>query len=469
MIPLARAVFDIYALALPRGHGFGQSPPTGSWQSDDGQAYGVVRHDEDDGSFGVLALRRRTDRVWATVLDKSGLESSQAALEVLRAELDREASPVAVPPGVRRRPGLFDMGKQEPSRMIRLLAQPSHINVARLLNELYLALPRPDRNWASDCRGENFHTRLWEAQLLASFREQGLLVDQPEENPDFRIANRAGAVAWVEAVTANPPERYEPVDATPTLQPDDVDELFFGKAALRFAKTIGNKLGRRYDALPRVAGAPFALAVADFHAPGSMVWSREALLGYLYAFSARPEVVDGRRVPVSKSVTHLLGASGFPAGLLANDGHAELSAIIFTNACTTGKFNRMMVSAGAPDNGLRYTRYGKFYDRRAGALDGVPFCLDVRGEDYRGLWPQHQEPWCAELEVFHNPFARHPLPYDLLPEATHWIARDGQIVCRSYYRTSILWSRTLIQKQDAPVPTYETIPEILAGQAETRS
>lgn len=210
MIPLARAVFDIYALALPRGHGFGQSPPTGSWQSDDGQAYGVVRHDEDDGSFGVLALRRRTDRVWATVLDKSGLESSQAALEVLRAELDREASPVAVPPGVRRRPGLFDMGKQEPSRMIRLLAQPSHINVARLLNELYLALPRPDRNWASDCRGENFHTRLWEAQLLASFREQGLLFwpARPRPGPDPRSA-------WQAYDTEGPPRPRPSVQLTP--------------------------------------------------------------------------------------------------------------------------------------------------------------------------------------------------------------------------------------------------------------
>jgi hypothetical protein len=467
MIPLAQAVFDIYALALPRGHGFGTSPPTGSWQSDDGQAFGVVRHDEETARFGVLALRRRTDGVWAVVLDRSGLETAQAALEVLRTELDRKASPAPVPPGVPRRPPLFDLGGREPSRMIQLLAQPSHINVARLLNELYLALPKPDRNWASDCRGENFHTRLWEAQLLASFREQGLHVEQPYENPDFRIENRLGDSAWVEAVTANPPERYEPVDATPPLQPDDVDELFFGKAALRFAKTIGNKLGRRYDALPHVAGAPSALAVADFHAPGSMVWSREALIGYLYAISARPEEIDGRRVPVSKSVTHLLGASGFPAGLLANDEHAELSAIIFTNACTTGKFNRMMVSAGAPDNGLRYTRYGKFYDRRAGVVDGIPFCLDVRGEDYRRLWPQRTEPWCAELEVFHNPFARHPLPRNLLPEATHWIQRNGEIVCRSHYKTNILWSRTLIQKQDAPVATYDTIASILAGEAQT--
>ena len=56
------------------------------------------------------------------------------------------------------------------------------------LEQLYLALPKPDLNWVSDCQTGHFHTRLWEAQLLASFREQGLLVTQPHESPDFRIA-----------------------------------------------------------------------------------------------------------------------------------------------------------------------------------------------------------------------------------------------------------------------------------------
>jgi hypothetical protein len=56
--------------------------------------------------------------------------------------------------------------------------------------------------------------------------------------------------------------------------PTDRKEIFFGTAALRFAKTIGNKLERRYDQLPHVVGKPFMLAVADFHASGSMMWSR---------------------------------------------------------------------------------------------------------------------------------------------------------------------------------------------------
>jgi hypothetical protein len=42
MQELPQPLFDVYALALPRGHGFGRQPPVGAWQSDEGLACGVV-------------------------------------------------------------------------------------------------------------------------------------------------------------------------------------------------------------------------------------------------------------------------------------------------------------------------------------------------------------------------------------------------------------------------------------------
>ena len=112
----------------------------------------------------------------------------------------------------------------------------------------------------------------------------------------------------------------------------------------------------------------------------------------------------------------------------------------------------MRVSAGALTKGLRYVRYGKFYDRTPGALDGIPFCLEIISDEYRALWPQGYEPWSAELEIFHNPFALHQLPPTLLPEATHWFHAGGEVVCKSHYETSVLWSRTLIQNDTDPMP-----------------
>ena len=105
------------------------------------------------------------------------------------------------------------------------------------------------------------------------------------------------AEAWVEAVTANPPVPYNHVNSQPIHQPESRKELFLGPAAVRFAKTLGNKLQRGYDRLPHVSDKPFMIALADFQAPASMVWSREALIGYLYGMHV--EVIDVKWRPVA--------------------------------------------------------------------------------------------------------------------------------------------------------------------------
>jgi hypothetical protein len=449
--------FDIYALSLPRGHGFGNRPPVGAWQSDDGIAWGAVTQDINDGSFGFLVMRQRIDHVWTVTAQKHGLLSKADACECMKPLLHKGKPREPMPPRTAPRPALHDLQGRTASDVFMMLARSSHVPAAWTLNQLYLALPRPDRNWASDCQTGNFHTRLWEAQLLASLREQGLLVTQPYESPDFRIENRFGGEAWVEAVTANPAVPYNHFNAGRSAPPTAREELFFGPAALRFAKTLGNKLARRYDQLPHVVGKPFMIAIADFQAPGSMVWSREALIGYLYGQGAEEAEVGSRMRAVPVPATHLLGPSAFPAGLFANDQHAELSAVIFSNACSIAKLNRVAISGGGAPKGFRYTRIGQFFDRTPGALKGIPFCLDVTSPEYRGLWPHGYEPWSAELEVFHNPFARNPVPFELLPEVTHWFNQDGEVICRSVYETSILSSQTLTQDEDQPAPRLEDL------------
>lgn len=447
--------FDFYALSLPRGHDFGEEPPIAAWAGSDGQGCGIVTHNTVKEKFGIIVMRRRLDSVWSIIRQESGFASIDAAAEALKPHLAEGLPPELPPRGIVLRPSLFDFGDREPSDVFRLLATRARRPAAWALNQLYLAMPRPDRNWVSDCQTTNFHTRLWEAQLLASFREQGLLVEQPFESPDFRIENRHGDEAWVEAVTANPPVPYNHVNAPFADVPTDREEIFFGGAALRFAKTIGNKLEKQYDQLPHVTGKPFILAVADFHASGSMMWSREGLIGYLQGSGATLAEVDGRLQAVPMPAETLLGPARFPAGLFASDSHAELSAIIFSNACSIAKLNRVAISGGGAPQGYRYTRMGEFFDRTPGALKGISFCLDITSDEYRELWPHGYEPWTAEMEVFHNPFARHPVPFDLLPEAQHWFEDNGEWQCSSVYKASILWSQTRITDADKPAPTLE--------------
>ena len=454
---LLQPLFDLYALALPRGHGFGNRPPIEAWQTEDGNTYGVLTQDIDSGHFGMLVVRRRVDEVWTITEQTHGFGSRDFTRSRLEAFLTEGQPLEPLLPNTAPRPALHDLEGRAPSEIFKVLLRPSHHVAAWTINQLYLALPNPDENWAADFQTANFHTRLWEAHLLASFREQGLLVTQPYPSPDFRIENRRGGEAWVEAVTANPPVPYEHVNAPPSRQPEDPKELALGPAALRFAKTIGNKLQRRYDELAHVSGKPFALAIADFQAPASMIWTREALIGYLYGLHA-----ELGEVPFLRSASRLLGASGFPAGLFRNDEHSELSAVIFTNACAISKLNRVPISGGAIAADFRYVRIGKFFDRTPGVFEGIPFCMEITSQEYKSLWPQGYEPWSAELEVFHNPHARYPILRPLIPEAQHWFERDGEIVCEAHYETSILWSQTRVLNSTDPVPTIE---EILAGNA----
>ena len=457
MKELPRSLFDVYALSLPRGLGFGNTPTIAAWQSDDSLACGVITYDDKKAIFGILVLRRRVDSVWVVTSQCDNLQSFDNALMQLQPLLKEGMPPEPMPPNAAPRPALHDIKERTASDIFQRLASPTDHIAAWMLNQLYLSLPTPDANWVSDCQTENFHTRLWEAQLLASFREQGLLVTQPHLSPDFLIQNRLGGSAWVEAVTANPQDRYNHVSTEPSEPPQDRKERLLGTAAVRFAKTLGNKLGKNYHELPHVAGQPFLIALADFQASASMTWTREALISYLYGIFPHVEDVDGHRFASAESIDRLLGGSGFPSGLFCNKQHSELSAVIFTNACSIAKFNRVGVSAGAQTKKLRYVRIGEFYDRRPNALESIPFCLDITSSEYKSLWPQGYEPWCAELEVFHNPFAKYPASKKLLPETTHWFEHNGEIICRSFYETSILRSVTLIQNEADKIPTIDDL------------
>lgn len=214
-------------------------------------------------------------------------------------------------------------------------------------------------------------------------------------------------------------------------------------------------MDRKYHELDHVSRKPFVIALADFHAPASMTWSREALVCYLYGMYPFIKTEAGRQFAAEEPVANLIGKSAFPAGLFNDNLHSELSAVIFTNACSIAKFNRVGVSAGGVVANLRYVRVGEFFDPSPNALKGIPFCLDVTSSEYRALWPQKYEPWCAELEVFHNPYAEYPVPQELLPEAKHWSKKDEEITCISFYETSILKSQTIIQNKSDTILTIE--------------
>ncbi|WP_286800105.1 hypothetical protein [Pseudomonas sp. UBA4034] len=441
---MPQSVFDLYALSLPWGLSFVNQMPHTGWITDDGRSWGVLTLDEDANVFGCIAMRQRVDLVWTLVLEEVGFSSFNEAERRIAVHLQEGAPRESMPPNTARRPNIFDSGGLPTCTLFQHLFRKSRHKAAWMIGHLYYSLPRPDDNWVRDFQTENMHTRLWELHLLACFREQGCFVSQPYRSPDFLISRRNGERAWVEAVTTNSPERYDHATTWSEQPPPDLTERVIGQAALRYANTIRSKLQKQYNQLNHVKGHPFALAIADFHAQGSMTWSRQALIAYLYGEYATTQVIDGVKQLVRVNVENLLGSKKTPAGLFRFPENAVLSAIIFSNGCSLAKFGRVLVSITQNDE-FTNTRFGKIFNRTPGALEGLPFCLDVTSPEYRALWPQGYEPWSAELEIFHNPLAEHPLSREILPEATHWFVRDQETICEAFYETQILHSLTLVQ------------------------
>ena len=88
-------MFDVYALALPRGHGFGDRLPCEAWQSDDGRACAIVTRHAEDGTLGLIVLRRRVDGVWAVTHDNVPQADLAAATALAEAELQPGRGPDA--------------------------------------------------------------------------------------------------------------------------------------------------------------------------------------------------------------------------------------------------------------------------------------------------------------------------------------------------------------------------------------
>lgn len=442
--PISQRQFELYALSLERGPNFDPAHIFSAYQAGRGSISGCILLDTEKGSFSSLALRRRVDHRWVKVDENGHYSTPEAALDHLSIAMRASDPPEPLPPGGRRRPLLLKRGPRGTSPEFDLLTTAiSHFPALMAIGECYLALPNPDANFATDFQTDNFTSRLFELYLLACFREQGLSVRQDHVSPDF-LVEKDGNACWIEAVTAHSETPRAGGISAWVHAPEDRNERLTGGPAERFAKTLRGKLQRNYHEMEHVKDQPFAIALADFHESGTMVWSREALPTYLYGLRADIEGEGTARRAIGTPIANLTGRHGIPAGLFRDSDFAHLSAVIFSNAATLGKFNRMGFLAGWRPPGLTMIRRGILFDRSPGALEPIDFELSVASDEYEALWPWG-EAWCQELEVFHNPLAKHPIQFDLIPGATHWFERDGDIECNTIWANSVLSSVTRVQ------------------------
>jgi hypothetical protein len=412
------------------------------WSSDDQRVIGSVYHVEKPDCFGYILLRRASggafyafENVGAFLTAREAEKDIALRLKTLEREPE---APLLRPRGSATGIDLFQqIPKAKLNQKYKHLRDSQNQSAAReLLREIAHWVTDLDGNFVRDFQTTGYDSRIWELYLFCAFTELDFEFDRSSAVPDFRL-KKGDAKLFVEAVTANPTGNViDDMDGKLPKRPENFWHYLEHEMPQKYGSPLLSKMKKKYWSDKAVEGSPFAFAIADFHSPGSMTWSHTALSFYLYGMGVEVRnAPDGRRFGVEKPLgPHVVGNKIVPTNFFGQDAVRPVSAIIFSNAGTIAKFNRMGVLAGFGDSNVRLVREGGLYDYDPNALEPIPFAINV--ED-----PEYNESWADELEVYHNPRALNPLPHEMIPGATHFFLEDNELMWHGPERR-ILFSNT---------------------------
>lgn len=308
--------------------------------------------------------------------------------------------------------------RQHPIFM-RLSSEFSHIAAKEIIREIVFAFEDPDGNYIKDFQSTGFNARLWELYLYAYLHEENFDLPRSDAAPDY-MCNKFGDTVFIEAVTVNPTANV-PEEPIPQNS-EEVRERLRDYMPIKFGSPLTTKLGKRYWEKPHVQGHPLIFAIQDFHQEGSLLWSRMALLHYLYAVRHTSHHDDeGNLIIIPEYIKeHVYKGKTIPSGFFLLPESENVSAVLFSNSATIAKFNRMGKLAGFGAPNIMMIREGEYHDHDPNAADPLPFEVMVDPDNY-------SETWSEGLTMFHNPKALFPVDPDLFPSIAHCFFEDGQI------------------------------------------
>jgi hypothetical protein len=303
-----------------------------------------------------------------------------------------------------------------------------HDPTRRLMDDLFVQLGSP-RPFVQDFQSGGFHGRIFELGCYAYLKASGLSVDYRLDSPDF-IVSRHGVAAAIEATVASPSDnQLEDISIEKLAARSDGEILdrVTNDFPIRMARVLEKKLRHRYWEQPQSAGKPLVIAVAPFFEAGSVTYTDDALLGYLYGFAEHHQY-DGRKAP---------------SGFFLRPDVRHVSAVLFTNQFTVPRFYRLG-SDSSVNRRLVATREGCHYQGGAGS--------EIECGEYRyqlGHPSAPDEPWWQGVTLFLNPLAATPLPEQFLR-------------CTSLVRVDYEY-RLAVARPDARAPSRKTRALCIGG------
>ena len=455
---LSRARFDLFAIGTRLSPTELVADELSFWSDLDENVIGVVFRDRVDNDFGwALLVRDKLGRFRGVHLDVSvpSERRAEAGLRLKIADVSRVAdlaelgiqgdetnSPVDLLtpiPGTPR--------EQLHPYFIELIERSGRAPARAVLREIGPWLTATDPHFVREFQRHQFDQRLWELYLWAAFREGGYDVAHGEA-PDF-VVSAPGRAFAVEATTVAPSREGVLSQHPNPKTAEEIAAFLADYMPIKYGNSLTNKLKRRsaagnaYWEEKGVAGLPFVIAVADFHKPaseselGSMIYTQSAIWTYLYGFITDWEMVDGKLIIKNRDLkSHTFRGKMIESGFFSLPDAENVSAVIFSNAGTLAKFDRIGVLAGYAPPKHSYIRVGIRYNPDPDAVTGTPFLQEVSTDSY-------SEGWADELQVFHNPRALRPLPVECFGPLNQHFFREGKMV--TYCGTdAVLSSFTMI-------------------------
>ncbi len=443
MNPRRFEVLAMWSRAIPQ---YAPTMECSVWATDDERLLGVVIMDLTDRDYNFVILAR----------DKLG---HFRAVDVGETYFTRRMAEIAlierIPQVHAKKDTAFEQGDEAGKPLDLFTPRVSHHRLHRnfltlsggpafaaareVILEMANVFKDPDGNFVRDFQTTGFNSRLWELYLFAALVEEGFSLDRSHAQPDF-IASTGEQTIAVEATTVNPTigDDGKPVEPPEPENSKDLAALLRDYMPMKFGSPLFQKLKKKDWERSHVEGLPYLIAVADFHGPQTMIWSGSALSSYLFGlgveFESTPDgSLSWSYVPIEE---HVQGEKRIPSGFFDQPNAENVSAVLFTNAGTLTKFNRMGVLADFGDPSVRLIRRGTMLNPDPGSA--LPFQFSIDSDH-----PDSDEGWADELQVFHNPNALHPLDRGLFPKATHHFLVDGEI--KSYSPPNkVLGSVTMI-------------------------
>lgn len=322
---------------------------------------------------------------------------------------------------------------EEQHHNFRTVSLPSWSAERAVVQAWAEGFPDRDKKFVTEFQ-TTFNSSFWEVYLYALFKEYGHEMDWAKSRPDFHLKTPHGEVI-VEAVTANASEFGTPEWEKKALLTDDVKNKNFWplnrEAIIRLSNALDSKRRKysdSYQKLAHVTGKPFVIAVAPFEQPDFQHQYDRPIRALLYdefidetAYHKSPHSYPEGPPSVQLKFVEKDNGSSLEMGIFAHEGWRDVSAVIFSCVATWGKAVAM---SNEPQPGFVMaswgTNAGGLSERRMMPI-GVP-----------------SETISDGLQVFHNPYARHPLPLDVFRRkgvVQHyfvpkkgWFSRDKYII-----------------------------------------